>query len=92
MRSQRSSIGIRGLDQRNQAWLNLDLRIAKGIRVGSDLELQLTAEIFNVLNDGTLDIDNVTLSENGNTGAITEEQSGGRRFGRRWQLGLRLSF
>lgn len=79
-------------DQRNTSWFTLDLRVAREINLGKGTLLQISVEAFNILNDDTLEIGSVTLTENGNTGVISEATAGTRRFGRRWQLGLRLAF
>jgi outer membrane receptor protein involved in Fe transport len=76
-------------DQRNTSWWNLDLKFTKEFNVGRGLNMQVSAEVFNVLNDGTYQIyDQVTdsgLRVNGTNFAI-------RRFGRQWQLGLKMAF
>jgi outer membrane receptor protein involved in Fe transport len=69
-------------DQRNPSFWTVDLRAAKEIRLSRQAELQLTAEVFNLLDDQTLRL------EDRIDGVVTGE----RRFGRRWQLGMRLSF
>ena len=57
------------------------MKLVKEMNVGKE-NLQLSAEIFNLLNDDTLTI----LSEtDGNNAAV-------RRFGRQFQVGLRLAF
>lgn len=73
--------GVRN-DQRNPAYWNLDLRLAKEFRLDGRANVQLTVEVFNLLDDKTLRIEdriNLTLG-------------GARRFGRQFQLGLRVGF
>ena len=69
-------------DQRNPSFWNLDARVGKEFKLGKSTYMQLTAEVFNVLNDGTLRL----------TEQVNGTNSGERRFGRRFQLGLRLAF
>ena len=53
------------------------------------LNMQLSAEIFNLLNDGTYEVYNPD-SENGfQVNGIDQART---EFGRQWQLGMRLSF
>jgi hypothetical protein len=55
------------------------------------MNLQLSIEVFNALNDGTYQVYNPSpfvsrgIQINGRNEAI-------RRFGRRWQLGAKLAF
>jgi hypothetical protein len=49
--------GVRN-DQRNESYWNIDLRIAKDLALSRGLNLQLSAEVFNLLNDGTYQIYN----------------------------------
>jgi hypothetical protein len=69
-------------DQRNPSYWNLDLRLAKEISISNRLQLQLTGEVFNVLDDHTLRLDS----------DINGVSVGTRRYGRRFQLGVRLAF
>ncbi|HXV77379.1 MAG TPA: TonB-dependent receptor [Candidatus Polarisedimenticolaceae bacterium] len=76
-------------DQRNDSFWNLDLKLTKEMNVGRKLNMQLSAEIFNALADDTYTIydpiNQVGEQVNGVNTAF-------RRFGRRWQLGVRFSF
>ena len=68
-------------DQRNPSFWTLDLKMQREFKVSAG-NLQLTAEVFNVFDDRT-----VRLTD------ITEGVSNGTlRFGRRWQLGMRYAF
>jgi len=69
-------------DQRNESHWNFDARIAGNIKVSRKVEMELTAEMFNLLNDDTLI----------QTDTIDGNFAGTRRFGRQYQLGLRLAF
>jgi hypothetical protein len=69
-------------DQRNASHWTLDLRVAKEFRVGRRAQFQLSAEVFNLLDDRTLRLEDIT---NGLA-------SGERYRGRSWQLGLRVGF
>lgn len=69
-------------DQRNPSYWTVDLRLAKEFKLARGGQLQLTGEVFNLLNDDTLILDD----------RINGESASSRRFGRRYQLGLRLGF
>ena len=68
--------------ERNSDFWTVDFLVSKDIRVGGERLLELRAEVFNLLNDDTLRV----VSE---TDSLT---AGERRFGRQYQLTLRLSF
>ena len=69
-------------DQRNASFWTFDARISKNFTLGRKMNLELSAEVFNLLNDDRLlERDRV----NGRLDAT-------RRFGRRYQLGFRLGF
>ena len=68
--------------QRNDGYWNVDLRFTKEMNLGRGLNMQVSVEVFNLLNDGTVLVFN---QFNGNNAAIS-------RFGRSWQLGLRVAF
>ena len=76
-------------DQRNEAFWNFDLKFTKEMQFGRGLNMQVSAEVFNVFNDGTLQIFNPATGTgqqiNGNNISV-------RRFGRRWQLGMKMAF
>ena len=69
-------------DQRNESFWNFDARIAGNIRASRKVQMELSAEFFNLLNDNTL------IQVNTVDGIF----DGTRRFGRQYQLGLRLAF
>ncbi len=74
--------------ERNPAVWDLNLRLSKEFRAGST-NGQVSVEVFNVLNDGTYQVYSPFQESgqqlNGNNEAV-------RRFGRSWQLGVRLAF
>jgi hypothetical protein len=76
-------------DQRNDSYWNVDVKVSKEFNLANRVNLQVSAEIFNLLNDGTYMIyDPLSQSGaqvNGINGAV-------RRFGRRWQIGMKLAF
>ncbi|HKQ62333.1 MAG TPA: carboxypeptidase regulatory-like domain-containing protein [Candidatus Polarisedimenticolaceae bacterium] len=76
-------------DQRNDSYWNLDLRLSKEMSLSRGLNLQLSAEVFNVFNDGTYMVYN-PFSESGQQ--INGANDAQRRFGRRWQLGVKVAF
>jgi hypothetical protein len=69
-------------DLRNESWWNVDLHLAKEFRVRGKAEFQLSLDVFNLLNDNALQ---VVESLEGQYSAI-------RRFGRQFQIGLRVAF
>ena len=69
-------------DRRNESWWNVDLHVAKELSSKGGLDMRLSADVLNVLNDDSLRI-NETL--NGRIGAQ-------RRFGRQFQVGFRMLF
>jgi hypothetical protein len=77
--------------ERNISYWNVDLKATKELRLGKNMNLQLSIEVFNALNDGTYQVYNPSpfvargIQVNGRNEAI-------RRFGRRWQLGAKLAF
>jgi hypothetical protein len=76
-------------DQRNDSYWNFDLKFTKEMNLGRGLNLQVSAEIFNLFNDGTFLIFN-PLSDSGQQ--INGRNVGYYRFGRRWQLGFKIAF
>ena len=80
--------GIRN-DQRNDSYWNLDLKLAREFQLARAVNLQLSAEVFNVLNDGTYQVYDA-VSETGEQ--INGNNVSQRRFGRQWQAGVRVAF
>jgi hypothetical protein len=76
-------------DQRNKSFWNVDLKGTKELAVGRDLNLQLSVEVFNALNDETYQIYNPFLEEGRRLNGLNEGQ---QRLGRRWQVGLRIAY
>ena len=76
-------------DQRNRSYWNLDLRAAREFQLKGGVNLGLTAEIFNVLNDGTYIIYNQALKSGRRLNGADEAY---RRYGSQFQLGFRLAF
>jgi hypothetical protein len=79
--------GVRN-SERNDSFWNVDLQASKDIRAGK-LNIRLSAELFNALNDDTYQVYNPFLGAGQNLNGFNEAQ---RRFGRRWQLGVKLAF
>jgi len=69
-------------DQRNPGWWNFDVSFIKEMNLPHGMNLQLRADVFNLLNDDTITI---FRNVNGNDAFV-------RRFGREFQLGMRLAF
>jgi hypothetical protein len=69
-------------DQRNPGFWNLDFRLAREFQIRGHATAGVSLEVFNALNDDTLRILRI----------IDGHAEGVRRFGRRFQIGLRTSF
>jgi hypothetical protein len=80
--------GVRN-DQRNDSYWNVDLKATKELRLGKGMNLQVSAEVFNILADDTYLIYNPDLERGQQNNGNNEAQ---RRFGREWQMGMKLSF
>lgn len=80
--------GVRN-DQRNASYWDVTLKATREFTLGRSMNLQVSAEVFNVLADDTYTIYNndtdVGRQINGNN-------EGFFRFGREWQLGMKLAF
>lgn len=76
-------------DQRNPGYWNVDVRIAKEFKVGRRLNIQLGADIFNLLDDDTYIIYNEGLKYGR---IINGTAEGTRNFGRRYQVSAKLQF
>ena len=76
-------------DQRNQSYWNVDAKFTKEMNLGRGLNMQFSVEVFNLLNDGSLQIYN-PVSQTGQQ--INGRNNGFYRFGRRWQMGFKLAF
>jgi hypothetical protein len=76
-------------DQRNDSYWNFDVKFTKEFMIGRQLNMQITAEVFNLFNDGTYLVYN-PVSETGEQ--INRNNVGIRRFGRQWQVGLKFAF
>jgi hypothetical protein len=80
--------GVRN-DQRNKSYWNVDVKATKELHFGRRLNVQLSAEVFNALDDDTYLIYNPFFESGQRLNGLNEAQ---RRFGRRWQLGARVAF
>jgi hypothetical protein len=79
--------GVRN-DQRNTSYWNVDVKATKELRFRK-LDVQLSAEMFNALNDDTYIIYNPFFETGQRLNGVNEAQ---RRFGRRWQLGVKFAY
>jgi hypothetical protein len=76
-------------DQRNRSYWNVDAKLVKELGLPKGMNLQLTAEIFNLLNSDTYAV----YSRGLDSGSVINGRAGGfRRFGRQYQIGVRLAF
>ena len=80
--------GVRN-DQRNKSYWNVDVKATKELHFGRKLNVQLSAEVFNALDDGTYQIYNPFFEAGQQINGSNEAQ---RRFGRRWQLGVKAAY
>jgi hypothetical protein len=69
-------------DQRNESHWTFDAKVQKDLVLSGDVHLSLSAEVFNIMNDDAMTIFDHT---NGHQEAV-------RRFGRQYQMGMRLAF
>ena len=76
-------------DQRNVSAWNFDAKLVKEINLPKGMNLQLDAEIFNLLNQDTYVVYN-NFSKSGQQ--INGTNDATRRFGRQYQIGMRLAF
>jgi hypothetical protein len=76
-------------DQRNASYWNVDVKVTREFRLATDMQLQLSAEIFNLLDDDTYQVYNPYF---GRGVQVNGRNEAFRRFGRRWQVGMRLTF
>ncbi len=68
-------------DQRNPSFWTVDVKLVKEFQIKT-VNVQLTGEIFNLLNEDTIRLESTSLGVN----------TGTREFGRRFQFGLRVGF
>lgn len=76
-------------DQRNVSYWNLDLKATRELRLPRGMNLQLSAELFNLLDDQTYIVYNPSL---GIGRSVNGENEAYLRDGRRWQFGVRVAF
>ena len=76
-------------DQRNESFYNVDAKFTKEMNLGRGLNMQISAEVFNLFNDGTLLIYNPLNQTGQQINGVNGEV---RRFGRQWQVGFKLAF
>jgi outer membrane receptor protein involved in Fe transport len=78
-------------DQRNTSAWNFDAKFVKELNLGKGMNLQLTAEIFNLFGENTYTVYNASpFVKSGQQ--INGSNVAFRRFGRQYQLGMRLAF
>ena len=76
-------------DQRNPSAWNFDAKIVKEVNLPKGMNLQVDAEIFNLLNEDTYSVYN-NFTKSGQQ--INGTNDATRRFGRTYQIGMRLAF
>jgi len=80
--------GVRNA-QRNEPFWNVDVKLAREFRLSRAATLQVSAEVFNLLDDQTYTIYNPGLGVGRRLNGANEAYL---REGRQWQVGLRLAF
>jgi hypothetical protein len=80
--------GVRN-DQRNESYWNVDLKLTKELTVTQGVSLQMSAEVYNVLDNGVYQVYNPDLERGVQINGTNEAR---RLFGRQWQLGFRVAF
>jgi hypothetical protein len=76
-------------DQRNAAAWNFDAKVVKEFNLAKNMNLQLTAEIFNLFGENTYVVYNTTTKTGQQLNGTNDAY---RRFGRQYQVGMRLAF
>jgi hypothetical protein len=76
-------------DQRNVPYWNVDLKATRELTLKKSMMLQLSSEVFNVLDDSTYMVYNPFYEAGFQINGVNEAL---RRFGRRWQVGAKLTF
>jgi outer membrane receptor protein involved in Fe transport len=76
-------------DQRNPSYWNVDLKATKELKLGKGMNLQLSAEIFNLFNDATYRVYNSFFERGVQVNGVNEFE---QFFGRFWQVGMKLAF
>jgi hypothetical protein len=69
-------------DERNPTYWTVDAKVAKDFSFGKGVNGQVSVEVFNLLDDDTITLDD----------RINGVNIGIRRYGRQWQLGMRVAF
>jgi hypothetical protein len=76
-------------DQRNPSAWNFDAKLVKEVNLSKGMNLQLTAEIFNLFNEDTYSVYNNQIKYGQQVNGTNDAT---RRFGRTYQIGMRLAF
>jgi len=76
-------------DQRNDSYWTVDLKATKELRLGKRFNMQLSAEIYNLLDDRTYQIYNPFQERGQQVNGVNDARY---RIGRQWQMGMRLTF
>ena len=76
-------------DQRNDSYWTFDLKINKEMNLGRGTNLQISAEVFNLFNEGIYQVYNPDLELGFQLNGVNDAR---RLFGRRWQVGFKLAF
>ena len=76
-------------DQRNPSGWNFDVKIVKEINLPKGMNLELDANVFNLLNEDTYSVYNNFTKSGQQVNGTNDAQ---RRFGRTYQVGMRLAF
>ncbi len=76
-------------DQRNASYWNVGLKVSKDLNLNHGINLQLTAEVYNVFDEGTYQVYNPDFERGLQVNGRNEAR---RLFGREWQVGVKVAF
>jgi hypothetical protein len=76
-------------DQRNKSYWRVNVKFTKEMNLPHGMNLQMALEVFNLLNDGTYFIYNRGLETGQQINGVNDSYN---EFGRRFQIGAKLSF
>jgi hypothetical protein len=80
--------GVRNSERNDSQWL-FDAKLTKELNIGRGMNLQLSAEVFNLFNDGKYEVYNPDFEQGFQINGVNNARY---EFGRRWQLGMKLAF
>jgi hypothetical protein len=76
-------------DQRNDSYWLFNAKLTKELNLGRGVNMQLSAEVFNLFNEGVYQVYNPDFESGFQINGTNDAR---RLFGRRWQVGFKLAF